>query len=188
MKKFSFIRFFNPLASLLASLIVLAALSVEGSVIWNGPTITFTEASGANGSQPADQDRMTFNVWLTRNLTQGLYNAKTESSYTHFSSPADTAWAYGSLANYASLTYNNWETWNGHNPPSMVGQNAVLHLISDDIYLSVKFISWGGSSGGFSYQRSTPSVVPEPSAALMMLAGLAASGMVWHRRRVLLKA
>jgi hypothetical protein len=33
----------------------------------------------------------------------------------------------------------------------------VLHLISDNIYLSVEFTSWGmAGAGGFSYLRSTP--------------------------------
>ena len=52
----------------------------------------------------------------------------------------------------------------------------MLHLISDDIYLSIKFTSWGGSSGGFSYNRSTPAV-PEPSSAVLILAGLAAAAL-----------
>src|SRR5205823_11701777 len=78
-----------------------------------------------------------------------------ETSYTHFSSPQNTEWAYGSLASYNTLTYQNWESWNGSNPPSMLLQNAVLHLISDDIYMSIKFTAWGGNAGGFAYQRST---------------------------------
>ena len=34
----------------------------------------------------------------------------------------------------------------------------MLHLITDDIYIDVSFISWtnGGNGGGFSYERSTP--------------------------------
>ena len=32
-----------------------------------------------------------------------------------------------------------------------------MHLISDDIYLSIEFTLWtSGGSGGFAYQRSTP--------------------------------
>lgn len=39
----------------------------------------------------------------------------------------------------------------------MVGKSAVLHLIPNDIYLDIKFLSWGqAGGGGFSYQRSTP--------------------------------
>jgi hypothetical protein len=57
-------------------------------------------------------------------------------------------------------------------PPSTVGINAVLHLIPDDIYLSVRFtLTSTGSGGGFSYIRSTPLNVPEPSVASLLRGG-----------------
>jgi hypothetical protein len=32
----------------------------------------------------------------------------------------------------------------------------VLHLIADDVYISIKFTSWAtGKTGGFAYERST---------------------------------
>ena len=137
----------------------------------------FNKANGTDPTQAANQDRLTSNVWITRAGSQGLYNAKTESAFTHFFSPADTAWANGTTANYSTLSYTDWNTWsNGVNPgpPSTVGVNAVLHLVSDDIYLDIKFTSWSGSSGGgFAYLRSTPTLVPEPAAGLLLLAGLA---------------
>jgi hypothetical protein len=154
-----------------------SALQLRASpIIWNGPLTTFTKSNFGNPSLPANQDRLTSDIWLTRSSSQGLYNANAEGGFSHFFSPAGTEWANGSLANYASLTYKDWNTWaKGINagPPSTVGINAVLHLIPDDIYLSVRFTSWtaGGSGGGFSYLRSTP-VVPEPSTALLLVAGL----------------
>jgi hypothetical protein len=159
----------------LALVIVFCTFRSGGATIWDGPLITFTEPSGGNGSNPADQDRITPNVWLTRNSTQGLFNAKTETGYSHFASPADTQWAYGALADYASLTFSSWEAWNGQHPPSMVGKNAVVHLESEDIYLSVQFLSWGGAAGGFSYERST--LVPEPSTVSLAVVGLAIYGI-----------
>jgi autotransporter-associated beta strand protein len=138
----------------------LTAASVSASVVWNGPIISFTKPSGADWTQAANQDRMASDVWITRANTQGIFNIAPgfETSYTHSFSPQNTEWAYGTLANFNTLTYTNWESWNGQNPPSMVGQDAVLHLISDDIYMSIKFTSWGvGLQGanGFSYVRST---------------------------------
>lgn len=145
--------------------------SVSAATVWNGPLMTFTEPVGGSGSVPSNQDRLTADVWLTRDTTKGLYNASLEGAFVPFVSPAGTEWAYGSLADHSTLTYTDWEDFNGKNPPSMVGQNAVVHLISDDIYLSVTFLSWGGSAGGFSYQRSTPTV-PEPSAGALAGLGL----------------
>lgn len=154
-----------------AGALALAATRASATEIWTGPAISFTEPIGADGSLPADQDRITPHVWLTRGLTMGVFNAEQESSYTHFYSPADTEWAYGELANYASLAYTNWETWNGSHPPNMVGQDAVLHLISDDIYIAVQFTSWTVNGGGFSYVRSTAPPPPAPA-----FQGIAVSG------------
>lgn len=39
----------------------------------------------------------------------------------------------------------------------MVGRNAVVHLISDDIYVDIRFASWSCcDTGGFSYLRGGP--------------------------------
>jgi hypothetical protein len=148
------------LATLLAGGVLIIP-SAEGSIIWDGPTITYTQPAPIP-TQPANQDRLTPNIWLTRASSQGLFNAKTESAFSHHSSPQGTRWASGQLSNYASLTYSDWETWNGGNPPSMVGQDAVVHLTSEDIYLSIHFTAWGGSGGGFSYTRSTPTPPAPP--------------------------
>lgn len=150
------------------------------AVVWKGPLVTFTEAAGADPTLAANQDRLTLNVWLTRASSAGLFNAKTESGYSRFTSPAGTEWAYGSLDNYAALTFGTWAAMSGNNPPSMVGKSAVEHLVADDIYLAVTFNSWGGLGGGFSYTRSTPSV-PEPSAGALMLVGV--GFLLWPRWR-----
>ena len=120
--------------------------------------MVFTKADDADPTQAANQDRLTSNVWLTRGGNRGLYNIAKEAFFTHSVSPADTEWASGTTANYASLTYTDWETWarSVGNPPSTPGVNAVLHLKTDDIYLDIKFIFWSMRSGGFSYERSTP--------------------------------
>jgi hypothetical protein len=162
--------------SLALSLIVAAlpARQTAGAELWTGPAVDFTNLVGSDPRLPENQDRLTLLVWLTRGPTQGLYNAEVESGYTHSLSPVGTEWAYGALADYTSLIYQNWESWNGGasgGPPSTVGRDAVLHLIPDDIYLSVRFTSWNTHAGGFSYTRSSPPV-PEPPAALMMLAGM----------------
>src|SRR5438477_7311266 len=154
----------------LMALVVLSLATVPGAraaTVWNGPTISFTKSNYANPLLAQNQDRLTANVWITRGSSRGLFNAKTESSFTHYLSPAGTEWANGSLENYATLSYTNWNNWAkgvNPNPYATVGVQAVLHLIADDIYLSVQFTSWTGGNpdpgfsygGGFSYLRSTP--------------------------------
>jgi len=90
-----------------------------------------------------------------------MFNGVSETFYTHNVSPAGTAWAVGSLADYATLTYTDWETCGGGHPVlTLPGQQLVVHLIAEDIYLSLKFTDLGGHGfGGFSYVRSTPGPV-----------------------------
>ena len=73
-------------------------------------------------------------------------------------------------------------------PSSVINQNAVLHLITDDIYIDIKFLSWssGDSGGGISYERSTDQTLstnefelenniklfPNPSSELIQISGL----------------
>lgn len=155
--------------------LVFASVSWGAPIVWNGPTMSFSKAAFANETLALNQDRITDNVWLTRATTQGLFNIKSESAYTHNLSPSDTLWAHGTTANYSSLTYTDWETWTGGigNVPGIVGQNAVVHLLTDDIYLDLTFTGWGvgGASGGsFSYSRST--AAPEPGSLLLLCGGV----------------
>ncbi|MEQ1949739.1 MAG: Ig-like domain-containing protein, partial [Bryobacteraceae bacterium] len=146
-------------ASLLALTVFSMGVSARGGTVWTGPTTTFINGGG-DPTLPANQDRLTANVWITRGGFQGIYNAKTELVFTSLLSPADTEWADGTTAN-TNLTYTNWNAWAKFThlgPPSTVGVNAVMHLKTDDIYVDVTFTSWTSMSGGFSYQRSTPSV------------------------------
>jgi hypothetical protein len=178
-------RFAHRVRGTLAAALAVAALTAPQAVateIWNGPLMTFTNLAGSDPTLPSSQDRITLDVWLTRGASHGLYNAAAESSYSSLS-PVGTEWAYGELPNYASLTYQTWVVWNVKNPPSMVGQDAVLHVIPEDIYLALQFTSWNIGSGGFSYSRSTPPV-PEPSSALLLLVGTAALSGVGRYRKV----
>ncbi len=148
---------------LLTGIIICASVgftSLQAQTIWTGPKMTFTKAPGADFTQAANQDRITSNVWITRGNNMGIYNIAIETSYSDTISPEDTEWAMGTTANIGSLTFEIWEDAILGNPPGSVNQDMVLHLITDDIYIDIKFLSWGQGSGGqgaFSYERSTAS-------------------------------
>ncbi len=152
----------NNLKNLLVIAIVGASASVSAQTVWNGAPITFTKQTQTDPSLEANQDRITSNVWITRANRGGIYNAASESLYEDFYSPEDTEWAMGTTADLANLTFDNWEDTHFSEPLTTIGENMVLHLITDDIYIDIKFTSWsqgdgsgGGSGGGFSYERST---------------------------------
>jgi autotransporter-associated beta strand protein len=148
-----------------AGLAVAAGGKVRAAAVWDGPPLVFTKANGADWNLPQNQDRITGDVWLTRENTSGLFNIRSEPRYVKLPdnsslSPAGTEWAYGAAANWQSLTFRPWVEWNGHRPPDMVDQPAVLHLISSNVYLDITFLDWGQAAGGFSYQRATPTAGP----------------------------
>jgi hypothetical protein len=171
MSEFPFVLRFMRMSCLrmlpLFLLDIAAAGQCVAATVWTGPLITYSQPA-PDPAQAGNQDRITPKVWITRDITQGFFNAKTETNYAHFMSPADTEWADGDLTNYLSLTYNNWETWaktiHG-GPPNTVGLGAVVHLISEDIYLSMKVTRWAESGGGFAYERTT---APAPAPPLLL--------------------
>jgi hypothetical protein len=141
-------------------ILILAGVPLlHAAVIWNGPVFTYNQPT-PDPTQASNQDRITPDVWLTRAASKGLFNAIAETNATAFS-PTNTEWALGTLTNCISLHYTNWLPWlNGQSPTTLVGQPVVVHLIPDDIYISMKFTLWNsGGGGGFAYQRSTPSLV-----------------------------
>lgn len=122
--------------------------------IWNGGTLTFRKDNGADPSEASNQDRITDNVWITRGNDGGqIFNIKQESNSNKSDSPVDTEWALGTLDDVADLNFDKFR--NTIKPKDIEGKDLVLHLITDDIYISVKFSSWSeGKEGGFEYTRS----------------------------------
>jgi len=128
---------------------------VEDYVIWDGPTTTFSKTSGADPTNSTNQDNITPSVAITRGNGGEIYNAVSESEATQGVSPSGTRWAIGSVSNIQNLTFSSFR--NTIRPQEVVGKNLVLHITQEDVYLSVKFLSWEGNQNGgaFSYERST---------------------------------
>lgn len=134
-------------------------------IVWSGLTHTFTKTDAV----PADQ--ITANVALTRGATRGLFNAMIDKGYNG-SGPSDTEWATNLTSAGQTITASNWEALSfepwltafggtgmiGH---LIEGRDAVVHLISDDIYLDLRFTDWELRAGGFAYLRAVaPSNIP----------------------------
>lgn len=161
-----------PLVAII--LCVLSTGPASALEVWSGRDLAFAKPDSADWTLPENQDRITASVWLTRAHNRGLFNIAQEDTYTVQVSPLDTEWATGDAVDWESLTFAPWQTWNGGLPPSMVGLDAVVHLISDDIYLDIRFESWtaGNGGGGFSYLRASAPTVgvgdrpPVPTATL----------------------
>ena len=155
-------------------------------VFWTGPTLTFSKAASVDPLLPANQDRLTNDVWLTRNDFKGLLNAVLDCdvfgcTYSD-NSPMGTEWATElqnsgatiAATNWAALNFVDWEVAYGDQGlllNNITSLPAVVHLIADDVYLDLKFTQWGAhSGGGFTYERST--VLPEPATLWMLAAGI----------------
>ena len=156
------IRRFTAIAALIAPFVVSAG--ARATEIWSGYDFAFSKANNADWTLPANQDRITDSVWITRATLQGIFNIAQEASYSIPVSPADTRWAYGTTADIGSLTFQVWRDAVAGLPPASVGQNMVVHLLTDDIYIDIRFTSWtvAADGGGFAYVRALP---PPPACA-----------------------
>ncbi|NNF33771.1 MAG: cadherin repeat domain-containing protein [Saprospiraceae bacterium] len=128
----------------------------ENATFWRGERITFTKDDGANPNNEANQDQITNNVWITRGNDGGqIFNIASEGQASQNTSPVGTEWAIGTFDDIAELTFEPFRSAVGK-PSDVVGKDLVMHLITDDIYIEINFLSWSsGKQGGFSYQRTT---------------------------------
>jgi hypothetical protein len=77
-----------------------------GPIIASGEMISFAKADGSNPADPANQDRISDNVILTRGNDGGqIYNIAVENQANARTSPAGTLWALGTTENLASLDF-----------------------------------------------------------------------------------
>lgn len=158
--------------------------------VWTGPLTSFSKSGFDDPTLPANQDMVVPGVvQITRGSEMGIYNAASETGFSAAVSPADTEWAFPNnnpgltveASNFAALSFAAWRAAHGGNPPTTVGQPAVMHILSQDIYLDVTFTDWGSieltGDASFAYDRATPVIIPGPSAIWVGL-GLLVSGSV----------
>jgi hypothetical protein len=162
------------------------ASTASAETVWSGLTKTFTRADSGLPTDPANQDRITDNVWLTRDSTAGIFNIVVESAYDQFNyySPIGTSWATALNSPGETIAASNWENltftaWRGAYqgggmalPFNLLNYNAVVRLDADDIYLDLQFTDWqtlGSGAGAFAYIRAVPEPVSWGMAALGLL-------------------
>jgi hypothetical protein len=144
------------LAALTAATIVVGTVPAAGRQLWSGRDYHFEKLDFADWNLPENQDRITDVVWITRKSDHGIFNIAQEQGYVTNVSPADTEWAIGNAVDWESLSFQPWQLWAGNFPPGIVGVDACVYLISDDIYIDIRFDSWTQSAqgGGFAYHRA----------------------------------
>ncbi len=136
---------------------VLFLISCDGSQVDVEPEeegeILFEKVPETSPFNEKNQDRITDNVWITRGNDGGqIFNVRVAESYDKSRSPIDTEWAIGFKEDVENLSFDTFR--NTIRPQDVLGENLVVHLISDDIYLNVKFTKWSSSKGGgFAYIR-----------------------------------
>ena len=171
-------RRWSPGGSLLFAWLMALAMSPGvacATQVWSGRTRAFSKAPQSDPTDPLNQDRITPPVWITRGASQGIYNIRLEPGFTRATSPAETEWADGDAVDHASLSFQPWVDWAQDAPLSTLGRNAVVHLITEDIYVDIVFDSWGtgaAGAGAFSYHRAVQAATPTERRTWARIKGL----------------
>jgi hypothetical protein len=158
-----------PTRTLILRLIAVCALLAPmcpAATVWTGPNITFTKSTAT----PADTI-ITGKVVLRRQSSKWLINLAAGETSATATSPKDTEWAFGDIANFATLTYQTMGALHnqaaGNMQAFLVNRPMVLHLINEDIYISIKFTTWGRFGvGTVAYTRSTAPAVVAPTVSI----------------------
>jgi hypothetical protein len=135
---FQFTRVPGVLLGLLLSLPLGVAQNAPAAILWTGPDTNFTQSA----SNLVDE-LVPGAVSLSRNYSQWLFNPDAGDQGPGPNTPTDTLWAFGTLDNYAALSYAPFASYrNGNLSGVLVGNPMVVHLINEDIYLSLTFTAW----------------------------------------------
>ena len=172
----------NAIPTLVAAVCSFASVS-NAETVFSGLDYSYHYAGFGDLALEENQDRITDNVWIVRGTIRGIFNIAQEPAYqgsgSSGPSPTGTMWAFGTTADYDTLSYTTWADLHDGFPLALMDTNVVVHLVDDDIYIDLMFTQWEGNGNGgeFAYSRSN---IPTPaSASLLLIGGLAVS----RRRR-----
>lgn len=117
-----------------------------------GNVVAFTHTAYGSEVDEIDTD-----MSITRGEQRGIYNSAVEPSYQNYTSPANTEWnadGWSDLRDVKTRTYTTWRDAVNSNPPQSVGNELVMHDITNNKYWAIKFTEWGENNGGsFAYTR-----------------------------------
>lgn len=151
---FQFVRITALLLGIFIFLMSGIPQKAGAATLWTGPNTNFTQ-SASNFTDVLIPGAVSF----CRNYSQWLFNPAAGDQGPGTDTPTDTEWAFGTLSNYAALSYQTFASYrNGDLSEVLVGHPMVVHLTNEDIYLSLTFTAWPQYGGFFAYTRSTPAV------------------------------
>src|SRR5581483_7053100 len=148
--------------NLAALAFLLPVVPTPAATLWTGPVTNFTQSAAS-----LTDELIPGAVSLTRAYSQWLYNPDAGDQGPGAETPTDTEWAFGTIDNYQGLSYAPFASYrNGDLSSLLVGNPMVVHLINEDVYLSLTFTQWPAHGGFFAYTRATPAASGPPEILL----------------------
>jgi uncharacterized membrane protein/uncharacterized protein (DUF2141 family) len=132
--------------------------SGNGDLDWEvnfiiGDPVSFTREPNVDWTLPENQDRITDNVWITRQERMGPINA-VDFEFYGTSQPNGTFWAPMPTIEADLLTdYGNWFGSHDWDAQSLPGATYSMYIPEANKYFDIHWLEWGSSGGSFSYER-----------------------------------
>jgi hypothetical protein len=118
-------------------------------------SVYFEKKDYVDFHDPANQDRITADVWITRDNQKGIFNIAQEPEYNKSTnaSPIGTLWYNTKTQQALGNTYDTW--YNATSIPPDFDVTNSLYLPRENRYFDLTFHRWtgGGNGGGFAYTR-----------------------------------
>lgn len=118
-------------------------------------SVYFEKKDYVDFHDPANQDRITADVWITRDNQKGIFNIAQEPEYNQSTrvSPLGTLWYDAKTQQAIGNTYDTW--YSATSMPPDFGVTNSMYLPRENRYFDLTFNRWtgGGNGGGFAYTR-----------------------------------